>query len=131
MVLTTRVHVDAIAMARRELPLIGKWTVPFYDARPGNFQHIFLRRVRQEIKRHGRPIGLAQFLENRPILRVNPLSERKALVQVTLGKTLVGKQEAACTHGLSYPTRITLTPPRVSISPVTPSRSQEGLPPLR
>ena len=57
--LAASVHVDAIAMPRRKLPLIGERTIPLDDPWPGDFQHIFLRRVRQEIERHGRPIGLA------------------------------------------------------------------------
>ena len=100
LVLAARVHVDAIAMPRRELPLIGERTVPLDDSRPSDLQHILLRPMRQEIKRHGRPVGLAQLIENRPVLRMNPLGEREALAPSHLGKHLLGEHGAACVHGM-------------------------------
>jgi phage-related protein len=78
LVVAAGVHVDAIAMARSELQLIGERTVPLHDARPRNLQHFLLRAARQKVERHRRPIGLAQFLENRAVFRMNPLRVRDA-----------------------------------------------------
>src|SRR3989339_861805 len=80
LVLAARVHVDAIAMPRREFSLVGKRTVPLDDPRTSHFQHVLRRGMGKEVKRHGRSVPLAQLVERGAVLLVDPLCEREPFV---------------------------------------------------